>query len=159
MIVTFSKGKDQPGKQGCQSCSWSAEQGKRIFPCPRSRLRIWPGETGSAVPSCVSLLISTILRLNLVLTYRIPPDFRGGAIRHRASSEFIGSPAVYSNFFPIFVSLEIRIFRVFLYYHRLLFVWRVRRTFSSSGWCLKKNQSAPRPSEHPPVRGKICQNV
>ena len=30
-----------------------------------------------AVPSCVSLLIS-ILRLNLVPTYGIPPDFRGG---------------------------------------------------------------------------------
>ena len=32
---------------------------------------------GSAVPSRVSLLIS-ILRLNLVLTYGIPPEFRGG---------------------------------------------------------------------------------
>ena len=46
-----------------------------------------PGEVASPVrgqlnreneaPSCVSLLIS-ILRLNLVLTYGIPPDFRGG---------------------------------------------------------------------------------
>ena len=34
-------------------------------------------ETDSAVPSRVSLLIS-ILRLNLVLTYGIPPEFRGG---------------------------------------------------------------------------------
>ena len=25
--------------------------------------------------------------------------------------------------------------------------------------CLKKNQNAPRSSEHPPVRGKECQNV
>ena len=47
------------------------------FHCPRSRLRIWPRETGSAVPSRVSMLIS-ILRLNLVLTYGIPPEFRGG---------------------------------------------------------------------------------
>ena len=31
----------------------------------------------SAVPSRVSLLIS-ILRVNLVLTYGIPPEFRGG---------------------------------------------------------------------------------
>ena len=46
-------------------------------PCPRSRLRIWSRETGSAVPSRVSLLIS-ILRLNLVRTYGIPPEFRGG---------------------------------------------------------------------------------
>ena len=38
---------------------------------------LWSRETGSAVPSHVSLLIS-ILRLNMVLTYRIPPDFRGG---------------------------------------------------------------------------------
>ena len=49
--------------KGCQSCSWSAEQGK-IFPCSRACLRIWSRETGSAVPSRVSLLIS-ILRLNL----------------------------------------------------------------------------------------------
>ena len=62
---------------GCHSCSWSAEQGKLIFPCPRACLRIWSRETGSAVPPRVSLLIS-ILRLNLVLTYGIPPEFRGG---------------------------------------------------------------------------------
>ena len=48
-----------------------------IFPCLRSRLRIWSHETGSIVPSRVSLLIS-ILRLNIVLTCRTPPDFRGG---------------------------------------------------------------------------------
>ena len=43
--------------KGCQSCSWSAEQGKWIFPCPRTCLRIWSRETGSAVPSRVSLFI------------------------------------------------------------------------------------------------------
>ena len=69
--------------------------GKIIFPCPRACLGIWSRETGSAVPSRVSLLIS-ILRLNLVLTYGILPEFRGGvhyetAIRHRVSPEFIGS--------------------------------------------------------------------
>ena len=65
--------------------------------CPRSRLRIWSHAKGSAVPSRVSLLIS-ILRLNLVLTYGIPPQFRGGvhlfietAMRHRVMLEFIGS--------------------------------------------------------------------
>ena len=69
-----------------------------MFPCLRSRLRIWSRETGSAVPSRVSLLIS-ILRLSLVLTYGISPEFRGAvssyifktAIRHRVSPEFIGS--------------------------------------------------------------------
>ena len=58
---------------------------------------IWSRKTVSASPSRVSLLIS-ILRLNLVLAYGIPPKFRGGvhlfiytAIRHRVSPEFIGS--------------------------------------------------------------------
>ena len=35
--------------------SWTGKM--NIFPCPRSRLRIWSRETGSAVPSRVSLLI------------------------------------------------------------------------------------------------------
>ena len=43
-----------------------------FFPCLRLCLRIWSRETGSAIPSRVSLLIS-ILRLNLVLTYGFPP--------------------------------------------------------------------------------------
>ena len=50
---------------------------------------------GSAVPSRVSLFIST-LRLNLVLTYGIPPEFRGGVhsfiLNQNAPS---GQPHVY----------------------------------------------------------------
>ena len=38
-------------------CLWSAEQQKCFFLGPRSRLRIWLGETGSAVPSSVSPLL------------------------------------------------------------------------------------------------------
>ena len=45
-------------------------------------LRIWSRETGSAVSSRVSLLIS-ILRPNLVLTYGIPLEFRGGVYLNR----------------------------------------------------------------------------
>ena len=77
MVITYSKGKDQPGKVANPAPGQLAEQGKRIIPCPRSRLRILSHEMGSAIPSRDSLLIS-ILRLNLVLTYRIPPEFRGG---------------------------------------------------------------------------------
>ena len=40
-----------------QSCSWSAEKGKLVFPCPRLRLRIWSRVTVWDVPSRVSLLI------------------------------------------------------------------------------------------------------
>ena len=42
---------------GCQSCLSSAEQRKRFLPCPRSRLKIWSRDLGSAVPSRVSPLI------------------------------------------------------------------------------------------------------
>ena len=64
-----------------------------IFPCSRSRLRVWSCEMGTAVPSRVSLLIS-VLRLNLVLTYgplRDSARFPRRRPRHRASPEFIGS--------------------------------------------------------------------
>ena len=71
--------------QGCQSCSWSAEQGKWIFPCLRSRLSFWSRDMVSEVPSRVSLVIP-ILRLNPVLTCGIPPDFCGGV------HLFIGMP-------------------------------------------------------------------
>ena len=73
---TYSKSMGQPGKVASPARG-SAEKKKIIFPRPRSCLRIWFRETGSAVPSRVSLLIS-ITRLNLVLAYGIPPEFRGG---------------------------------------------------------------------------------
>ena len=91
----YSKSMDQPSKVANPARGQLNRE--TIFPCPRSRLRIWSRETGSAVPSRVSLLIS-ILKLNLVLTYGIPPEFRGGvhlfiqtAIRHRVNPEFIES--------------------------------------------------------------------
>ena len=65
--------------------------------------------TGSAVPSRVSLLIS-ILRLNLVLTYGIPPEFCGGVHlfifnhlrRHGASAALAGhhGPTDICLYFP-----------------------------------------------------------
>ena len=67
---------DQPGKVA-NPARGQLNRENEYFPVRVSRLRIWSRETGSAVPSRVSLLIS-ILRLNLVLTYRIPPEFRGG---------------------------------------------------------------------------------
>ena len=66
---------DQPGK-GANPARGQLNR-EKIFPCPRACLTIWSSETGSAVTSRASLLIS-ILRLNLVLTYGIPPEFRGG---------------------------------------------------------------------------------
>ena len=47
-----------------------------FFPCLRSRLRIWYRETGSPSRPAPVFSFST-LRLNLVLTHGIPPDFRG----------------------------------------------------------------------------------
>ena len=45
---------------GCQSCCFVVSylnRGFFFFPCTRSRLRFWPRETGSAVPSRISPLI------------------------------------------------------------------------------------------------------
>ena len=65
---TYSKSMDQPGKVA-NPARGQLNRENIFFPCPRSRLRVWSRETGSAVPSRVSLLIS-ILRLNLVVNYR-----------------------------------------------------------------------------------------
>ena len=66
---------DQPGKVANPACGQLNRENN--IPLSPSCLRIWSREMGSAVPSRVSLLIF-ILRLNLVLTYGIPPEFRGG---------------------------------------------------------------------------------
>ena len=76
MVITYSMSKDQPGKVANRARG-QLNKKKGIFSCLRSRLKIWTRETGSAVPPRVSLLTS-ILRLNVVLTLEIPPDFRGG---------------------------------------------------------------------------------
>ena len=73
---TYSKSMDQPGEVA-NPARGQLNRAKWIYPCPRSRLIFWPRETGSAVPSRVNLLIS-ILTLNLLLTYEVPPEFRGG---------------------------------------------------------------------------------
>ena len=73
MGISYTKSKDQLGKVA--NLARGQLDKENHVPCPRSRLRIWSCDTGSAVPSCVSLLIS-ILRLNLMLTYRIPSEFR-----------------------------------------------------------------------------------
>ena len=63
---------------GWQSCLWSAGQEYEVFPCPRSHLKIWSREVGSAFPS--ARLFST-LRLNLIgwclsRVPFLPPAFR-----------------------------------------------------------------------------------
>ena len=66
---------DQPGKVA-NPARGQLNTENEYSPVPRACLRMWSRETGSAVPSRVSLL--SILRLNLVLTYGIAPEFRGG---------------------------------------------------------------------------------
>ena len=73
---THSKCMDQPGKVA-NPARGQLNREEKENPCSRSCLGIWSRETSSAVPSRISLLIS-ILRLNLVRTYGIPPEFRGG---------------------------------------------------------------------------------
>ena len=94
-VDTYSKSVEQPGKVANPDRGQLNREERKS--CSRSCVGIRSHETGSAVPSGVSLLISK-LKLNLVRTYGIPPEFRGGvqlffktAIRHRLSLEFIGS--------------------------------------------------------------------
>ena len=56
MVITFSR-QGINRVNGCQSCAWTAEQGKLTFVCSCSRLRIWSRKTGSAVPPRVNPLI------------------------------------------------------------------------------------------------------
>ena len=72
MVITYSKSVDQPGKVANPVLNRENE-----YFIVRVR-----AVTDSAVPSRVSPLISK-LRLNLVLTYGVPPEFRGGIISHR----------------------------------------------------------------------------
>ena len=74
---TYSKSKDQPGKVANPARGQLKREENEYFPVRVRSLRIWSRETGSAVPSRVGLLIS-ILRLNLVPTYEIAPEFRSG---------------------------------------------------------------------------------
>ena len=71
--------KDQLGKV-VNPAHGQLNRENNLFPCClRSSLRSWSHETGSAVPSRKSLLrILIIIRLDLVLTYGISPEFRGG---------------------------------------------------------------------------------
>ena len=90
----ISQEKDQPRKVAEPARGQLNRENESMSPFAPKNL---VSQHGSVVPSRVSLFIS-ILRLNLVLTYGIPPDFRGGvhffietAIRHRTSPEFIES--------------------------------------------------------------------
>ena len=87
---------DQPGKVANPARGQLGMENK-YFPVPvRARefglaRRVQPSRPASAC-------LFSILRLNMMLTHGIPPDFRGGvhlsiytAIRHRVSPEFIGS--------------------------------------------------------------------
>ena len=69
---------DQP-RYGCQSCSWSAEQGKCFFPCPGSRLGIDCAKRVRLSCPTPARSFST-LRVVSVLTHGVPLAFRGGVI-------------------------------------------------------------------------------
>ena len=77
MTYNSKSNKDQPGKVASPARGQLNRENEYSPVRVRSCLRIWSRETGSAVPSRVSLLIS-VLRRNLVLTYGIPPELCRG---------------------------------------------------------------------------------
>ena len=74
---TYSKSIDRPGKVA-NPARGQLNREEECFPV---RVRAWQfglmKQVPSAVPSRIRLLVS-ILVLNLMLTYGIPPAFRGG---------------------------------------------------------------------------------
>ena len=64
---------NQPGKEVANPARGQLNRENEYVPVRVPRLRIWSRETGSAIPSRVSLLISILTkRLNLVLTVFLP---------------------------------------------------------------------------------------
>ena len=95
LIITYELSMDQPGKV-TNPAGGQLNRENWYFSDP---VRAWEFGLGRWVrPSRPALVCSfSILRLNLVLNRRIPPDSRGGVylfiqlIRHRVSPKFIGS--------------------------------------------------------------------
>ena len=77
MVITYSKGKNQPSKVA-NPARGQLNRENEFFSVLVRALKNWFREIGSAVLSRVSLLVSKLSRLNLVLTYGIPPEFGGG---------------------------------------------------------------------------------
>ena len=72
IVITFSKSEDQPGKVA-NPARGQLNRENELFPVPefgRAR-QLWQPRPASACSSPYS-------RLNLVLTYGILPEFRGG---------------------------------------------------------------------------------
>ena len=68
-----------------------------------------------------------------------------------------GSTTVYSSAKPTKLPMTERVGYKKLI-HRFYLIHSIS-FFITTLLSLKKNQNAPRPSEHPPVRGEKCQNV
>ena len=73
---TYSKSMDQPDNKVANPARGQLNREEKENPCSGSCVGFWPRETSSAVPSRISLLIS-ILMLNVVRAYGVPPEFRG----------------------------------------------------------------------------------
>ena len=97
MVVTYTKSMDQPGEVA-NPARGQLNRENEHSPVLRACLRIWSHETGSAVPSRVSLFIlhaqaeyGAYLRDPSRVPRRRPFIDIKTAIRHRVSPEFIGS--------------------------------------------------------------------
>ena len=96
VVITYNKSKYQPGKVTNSACG-QLNRKNDYFPVPvRAREFGLARRVRQSRPA--SACSFSTLRLNLMFTYGIPPDFRGGvhlfyetAIRPRVSPEFIGS--------------------------------------------------------------------
>ena len=125
---TYSKNMDQPGKVA--NPAWSAEQGKLIFPCPRSPLKIWSSETGSAVASRVSLLISI-------------PEAKSGAYLRDSSRVPRRRPFIYEEYCPPFARVLATVNAFFFFFFFFFFHLTYSRWTSSLPSCLWSQRIFP----------------
>ena len=122
------------------SFSWSAEKGKTkwFFPLP---VHAWKfGLDGSAAPPRVSLSFSTLggwIYYSTQYSAYSPDLSRVSRVPPLVQNMFCSN--VRQQFLNENLNAVVNLLSI--------------KTF------LKKNLNAPRPSEHPPVRGKKCQNV
>ena len=102
MVITYSKNKDQPGKVA-NPTRGQLNKKNEYFPVPvRAREFGLARRVRQSRPALPAHLHTYSVRLIRVLTYGIPPEFRGSVhlfiqtvIRHQVSLEFIGSHIAY----------------------------------------------------------------
>ena len=137
--TTYNKSMDQPSKVA-NLARGQLNRVKLILPCPRSYLRIWSRETGSAVLSRVSLFISIYVSLrNLVSGYECGRVFSAGVGPGSPSRDAV-------NWLPSRFSLSVETRRRYGWLRMMVFPGA--HLFGAPIWCPSGGWRHARGREH-----------